>query len=138
MAVNVAFNAGSTPALGRPYLGDVAFTKYIDPYTPKLFSYITAGTPLTVTLAWVTTHQATGGVVVKTVYYFNTAFLTGQAHVSDVEQPTERLSFTFKSVVMDSAYTGLSGGQMVNAESWDVGSGARCQSAKCPSWLLSP
>lgn len=123
---------------GRPYFGEVTLSKYVDQYSPRLFGFLTTAVPLAVTLAWITTKPETGGVVVKTVYYFNDAYLTNLANVRGEEQPAERLSFLWRSFAMDSAYQTGSGVQVVNAESWDVGRSGRCVSPDCPLWMLSP
>lgn len=120
---------------GRPLFNEITITKYVDQYSPTLFNFLVSGTPLTLSLAWITTNQATGAVVVKTVYYFNGALLSGQAHARADEQPAENLTFVYTQLAMGSAFTAVNGGQLVTTGSWDVFSQRRCFTPECPNWI---
>lgn len=122
-------------AAGKANFGDVHLTKYVDQYSPNLFSYLVAGTPLTATLAWVTTSKSTGNVVVKMVCYFNGVILSGQSHTVDEEQPLEKVSFAYEQLAIGAAYSIASGAQAVTVGSWNAIQNRRCSSPDCPTWL---
>ena len=107
----------------------------MDQYSPTLLNFLVSGTPLTVSLAWITTNQATGAVVVKTLYYFNGALLSGQAHARADEQPAEKLTFEYAQLAMGSAFTAVNGGQSVTTGSWNILAQRRCLAPDCPSCI---
>lgn len=113
MDMTVGSAVGGAPAAGKLNFDAITLTKYVDQYSPSLFSTLAAGTQLTAALAWVTTSQTTGEVVLKTVYYFNNVVLTGLSHTIDDQQPVEKVSFEYSQLAMGFAYNNFNGGQAV-------------------------
>lgn len=134
--VSYGAGAGSVGAAGKVTPGEVTLSKYVDQYSPALFTHLAAGAPLTVTLAWVTTSQTTGSAVLKTVYHFNTVFLTGLSHAVDDERPLEKLRFAYGQLAMGFQYGNANnGGQAVSTGSWNVIGNRRCTAPECPAWI---
>lgn len=134
----VSNNGGSANgfSVGKANFGDVTLSKYVDRYSPTLFTYLAAGTPLTVMLAWVTTSQTTGNAVLRTVYHLNTVLLTSQSHAMDDERPLEKLRFAYGQLAIGHQYSNANGGgQAVSTGSWSVIRNARCSPPDCPSWI---